>query len=77
VPNTEGSLVQIYVNLLHEGTPCSRPTQALALGNGLFKLLPTPDCDPDDEHWEFAPGTVVRGLESHREGEPCLLAVLP
>jgi hypothetical protein len=69
------SIVQIYVNLLNEGTPCSRPTQALALGNGLFELLPTEDYDPDDEHWEFLPGSLVRGMEAHRDGEPYLLAV--
>ena len=68
-------IVQIYVNLLDKGTPCSRPTQALALGNGLFELLPTKDYDPDDEHWEFLPGSFVRGMEAHRDGEPYLLAV--
>jgi len=33
--------VEIYIRLLHEGTECSRPTKALDLGNGLFKVLPT------------------------------------
>jgi len=68
-------IVQIYVNLLNEGTPRSRPTQVLALGNGLFELLPAIDYDPDNEHWEFLPGSFVRGREAHRDGEPYLLAV--
>jgi hypothetical protein len=38
--------VEIYIRLLDEGTECSRPTQALDLGNGLFKVLPTSNYDP-------------------------------
>jgi hypothetical protein len=45
--------VEIHIRLLHEGTECSRPTQALELGNGLFKVLPTSNYDPEDEVWEF------------------------
>ena len=33
--------VEIHIRLLDEGTECSRPTQALDLGNGLFQVLPT------------------------------------
>jgi hypothetical protein len=51
---------QIYVRLLNEGTEVSRPTLALDLGNGLFKLLATSDYDPDDETWEFPPNSLVR-----------------
>ena len=69
------AVVQIYVNLLDEETPCSRPTQALVLGNGLFELLPTEGYNPDAEHWEFHPGSIVRGTEAHRDGETYLLAV--
>lgn len=52
--------VEIYVQLLEEGTPTARPTQAVPLGNGLYKVLPTPRYDPENEIWEFVPGTVVR-----------------
>lgn len=68
-------IVQIYVNLLDEELPSSRPTQALALGNGLFELLPTEGYDPDVEHWEFRHGSIVRGTEARRDGEAYLLAV--
>jgi hypothetical protein len=50
----------IYVRLLNEGTEVSRPTQAEDLGNGFFKLLPTSDYNPEDEAWEFLPGSVVK-----------------
>jgi hypothetical protein len=69
------AIVQIYVNLLVEGPRSSRPTQALDLGNGLFELLPATGNDPEVEHWEFRPGSIVRGKEAHRDGETYLLAV--
>jgi hypothetical protein len=69
--------VEIYVNLLEEGTPCSRPTQAQVLENGLFRLLPTDNYDPDGEHWEFPPGSIVRGREVRRDGKSTLLAIAP
>ncbi len=37
-----------------------RPTQAIPLGGDLYKLLPTPHYDPEDEIWEFVPGAIVR-----------------
>jgi hypothetical protein len=69
--------VEIYVNLLEEGTACSRPTQAQVLEHGLFRLLPTDSYDPDDEHWEFPPGSIVRGREVRRDGKSIFLAVAP
>ena len=53
----------IYVSLLEEGTATMRPTEAIIVGEGLYKLLPTKDYDPEDEIWEFLPGTVVRCKE--------------
>lgn len=52
--------VPIYIQLLDEGTDVWRPTQALDVGNGSFRVLPTPDYDPEDEIWEFLPGSLVR-----------------
>jgi len=54
------SKIRIFVCLLNEGTEVSRPTDALDLGDGLYKLLPTTNYDPTDEIWEFPPGSVVR-----------------
>ena len=52
--------VEIYVQLLEEGSPPARPTQAIPLSNGLYEILPTSDYDPADEIWEFLPGSIVR-----------------
>lgn len=69
------AIVSMYVNLLDEGAPCARPTRAVALGGGLFELLATEDYDPNEEHWEISPGSVVRGVESDLKGETHLSAV--
>ena len=71
----ENSIVEIHVRLLDEGTGCSRPTQGVVLGNGLFKLLPTDNYDPNDEHWEFIPGSIVRAKEVRNLGGTYLLAM--
>jgi len=70
-------MVEIHIRLLHEGTECSRPTQALDLGDGLFKILPTPNYDPSDEVWEFPPESIVRSVVRLSEGTEFLLAVKP
>ena len=69
--------VKVYVRLLDEGVDVSRPTEAVQLAGSLYKLLPTPNYDPEDETWEFPPGSIVR-VEKRQgsEGEH-LLAVAP
>jgi len=67
--------IEISIRLLDEGTECSRPTQALELGNGLFKVLPTSNYDPADEVWEFPPDSIVRSEVRCSEGKEFLLAV--
>jgi hypothetical protein len=69
--------VEIYVRLLEEGTEVSRPTQALDLGNGLFRLEATVDYDPESEMWEFVPGSEVRGEMRSSESGSYLFAVKP
>ena len=69
--------VEIFIRLLDEGTECSRPTQALNLGDGLFKVLPTSNYDLGDEVWEFPPGSIVRSAIRRSEGKEFLLAVAP
>lgn len=68
--------IEIFINLLEEGTPTIRPTKAEVLGNDTFKILPTPNYDPIDEIWEFKPGEIVR-LEKTQDDEnnAILLAV--
>ena len=69
--------VEIYIRLMDEGTECSRPTQALDLGNGLFKILPTSNYDSCDEAWEFPSDSIVRSEVRRSEGNEFLLAVTP
>jgi hypothetical protein len=58
---------QVYVRLLDEGTDVWRPTTAVRLADGRFRLLPTDDYDPAIETWEFPPGSMV---ECEPRGEP-------
>jgi hypothetical protein len=67
--------IKIYVELLNEGTPTIRPTEAEKLGNNLFKILPTPKYNPETETWQFLPGTVVKCEEREDEKEKYLVAV--
>ena len=71
----ENSIIETHVRLLEEGTDCSRPTQGVVLGKGLFKLLPTNDYDAGDERWEFLPGSIVRAKEVRGVEGIYLLAV--
>jgi hypothetical protein len=67
--------VQIYVVLLEEGTDTIRPAQAIVVGEGLYKLLPTQKYDPEDEIWEFPPGSIVKAeVKRTDEGEDILIA---
>lgn len=45
-----------------------RPTTGEALGADIYRLLPTPDYDPADEHWEFLPGCIVRCIQITAQG---------
>jgi hypothetical protein len=64
----------IYIPLLEEGVPVVRPTQGIRLGDGVFRVLPTSDYDPDLELWEFPPGSIVRCVSERHEGEEILVA---
>lgn len=52
--------ITVYVRLLDEGTDVFRPTLAECMPNGLYRLIATPEYDPDDEHWEFLPDQLVK-----------------
>ncbi len=67
--------VEIYVRLLSEGTECSLRTQAVDLGNGLFRVLPSSDYDPRDRDWEFPPNSIVRSEVKLLQGKSFLFAV--
>lgn len=48
----------VYVKLLGEGTEVYRPVPAV-LSDGVYHLNAPQDYDPDDEFWEFPPGSKV------------------
>ena len=72
---TSHQKVKIYIELLEEGTPTIRGTEAIPLGNGHYQVLPTPDYDPEDETWKFIPGSIVHCEKRMNFGEKILLAV--
>ena len=55
----ESSTVRIYVALLDEATDVWRPVDAEHLGDDLYRIE-SANADPEDEHWEFQQGEVVR-----------------
>lgn len=55
--NTDATTV--YVRLLDEGTDVFRPSLAVALGGDIYELLRSESYDPEDECWEFEPGSRV------------------
>lgn len=65
----------IHVVLLDEGTWCARPTECIDVGGGLFRLLPTPNYNSEDEHWEVPPGSIVRCKSIQGTSGEYLLAV--
>jgi hypothetical protein len=68
------STSMIYIHLLDEGTTVVRPTQGVPLGHDVYRVLPTPDYDPDDEHWQFPPGSIVRCVWEKKDGDEVLVA---
>lgn len=49
----------VYVKLLNEGTEVWRPVPAEELIDGVFRLTEDPAIKPDDEVWQFDPGSSV------------------
>jgi hypothetical protein len=68
-------MTTIYIRLLDEGTKVFRPTSAEPVESALFKVLPTSNYDPQDEKWEFVPGSLVECEKRKLEGEEVLVAV--
>lgn len=52
--------IDIYVELLDEGVETWREAKAIPLENDLYRLLEPSEYNPEDELWDFLPGSVVR-----------------
>lgn len=73
--STEALNDVVFVRLIGEGTLVYRPAPAARLGSSTFRLIPTPNYDPEDEEWEFEPGSVVRCERRVLEGQEVLVAI--
>jgi hypothetical protein len=51
---------QVHVALLDEGVNVWRPVPGRKLRDNVYELLRPADYDPDDEKWEFPPGSIVQ-----------------
>jgi hypothetical protein len=71
------SFIELHVRLLNERTEAFRPTRALKLGGGLFKLVASPDYDSGGEIWEHLPGATVRVEFHHGSSGDFPIAVKP
>jgi len=75
MPQTPTATTTVYIRLLEEATTCLRPTEAVPLPDGTYRVLPTPDYDPTDEVWEFAPGSTVHCESFDGQSGQYLLAI--
>lgn len=72
--NTEITQV-VYVRLLDEGTVVFRPVPAMFLDANTAKILAPSNYDPEDENWEFKPGSIVHIEQQILEGKQSNVAV--
>jgi len=64
----------IYIEILGEGTDVWRSVEAEELRDGVFRIL-SENPTPDDECWEFPPGSIVRCDRRHLSKGQALVAV--
>jgi hypothetical protein len=49
----------VYIKLLDEGTIVYRPVPAFRIDSNIYQINGNEFYNPDDENWEFIPGTIV------------------
>ena len=69
------SVKEVYVELIDEGVPCWRPTQADDLGSGVFRIRRELDPKELNERWQFLPGETVVCEQRALSGGDVLVAV--
>jgi len=65
----------VYIRLLDEGVKAYRPASALHVTSNIYVIDDVDTYDPEDEKWEFLPGTRVVVEERVLEGETVLVAI--
>ena len=66
---------KIYIQLLGEGTIVYRPVPACQIADNLYEVGGFEIHDPENEVWEFTPGTYVFVEEQYLDGESVLVAI--
>ena len=67
--------IDISVQLLGNDEGTFRWTKAIDLGDGTYKVLATPNYDPEEAIWEFPPNSIVGLRKGVYEGKEFLYAV--
>ncbi len=65
----------VYIKLLDEGTDVWRPVSAVKLAADTYELQGHDIYDPEDEVWEFLPGSQVIVNKVKKDGEIILVAI--
>jgi hypothetical protein len=65
---------EVFVPLLNEGTCVLRQVNAIPRGDMRFKLIEPADYDPDEEEWEFVPGSEVHCRTELHAGREIVVA---
>ncbi len=65
----------IYIRLLEEGTKVYRPVPAIEIENNIYEVRGFEIYEPEDEVWEFPPGTYVLVEEQNLDGETIFVAI--
>jgi hypothetical protein len=65
----------VYVRLLNEGVEVYRPVVASRVSTTTYILGGADLCDPEDEEWEFPPGSLVNVQERILNGDVVLVAM--
>ena len=66
---------KIYIKMLNEGTMVYRPVPAYKIEDRIYKVQGFDIYDPEDEVWEFPPGTLVLVEEQKDDGDTVLVAI--
>ncbi len=75
IPTTAWHITEeIHIYLKDEGTQVWRPVEAIVMGEDLYRI-PDNILVPDDEDWEFLPGSVVRCVHKKLSGGVRLAAI--
>jgi len=65
---------ELLVRLQNEGTDVYKKTNGYKVATNTFVILVTEDYDPDDEEWEFVPGSIVKCVLEQHGGREWLVA---